>query len=153
MVSCVIMVCVVASLVCSSSGLCKEEKEMEEFSLAWKDDNAETFINGEFLVKRTCVCVCVCVCACVHACICVRTYVCVYACACDVKTMCVQCISTMCHTYVSVTIVGVTYCYHGSLLTVIVCHVIVTMCHKQRNLSFVSATHLIGLILSNDIMT
>ena len=90
--SCVIMVCVVASLVCSSSGLCKEEKEMEEFSLAWKDDNAETFINGEFLVKRTCVCVCMR--ACMHLCV----YVCVYACACDVKTMCVQCLSTMCHT-------------------------------------------------------
>ena len=28
-------------------GLCQQVKEMEEFSLAWKDDNAETFINGE----------------------------------------------------------------------------------------------------------
>ena len=55
--------------------------------------------------------------------------------------------------HISVTIVRVTNCYHGFLLTVIVCHVIVTMCHKQRNLSFVSATHLIGLILSNDMMT
>ena len=70
--SCVIMICVVASLVCSSSGLCKEEKEMEEFSLAWKDDNAETFINGEFLVKRTCVCVH----ACMHAFVCVCLCVC-----------------------------------------------------------------------------
>ena len=55
------MACVVASLVCSS-GLCQVEKEMEEFSLAWKDDNAETFINGEFLVKCVCVCVYGCVC-------------------------------------------------------------------------------------------
>ena len=80
MVSCVIMVCVVASLVCSSSGLCKEEKEMEEFSLAWKDDNAETFINGEFLVKRTCMCVCVCVCVCMRACMHLCAYVCLCVC-------------------------------------------------------------------------
>ena len=43
---------------CLPSGLCRVDKEMQEFSLAWKDDNAETFINGEFLVTRvTYVCV------------------------------------------------------------------------------------------------
>ena len=32
--------------VCLHAGLCRKPVEMEEFSLAWKDDNSDTFING-----------------------------------------------------------------------------------------------------------
>ena len=37
---------------CLPVGLCRKAYEMEEFSLAWKDDNADTFING-----RICICI------------------------------------------------------------------------------------------------